>query len=247
VPAEPIGCPPWRIIHHQTLDSTNLEALRLAQQGAEAGTVVAADTQTAGRGRLGRKWADASGSCLLMTVLVHPPAHCAGLLGAAMALAAAEATSALTGASPAIKWPNDLLLGGRKMAGILAEGPRNGLIAVGIGVNVNGDPDDLPYGLRETATFISHEAGHHIDLHAFRQSLLDRLGAYLQALDEGQSAGVVEGVRRFDCLAGRAIHAQAGSTLVEGIALGWLDDGRLAVRDAAGNETALDGGEVTLI
>ncbi|MGD9497512.1 MAG: biotin--[acetyl-CoA-carboxylase] ligase [Armatimonadota bacterium] len=231
---------------HDSLESTNLEALRLAQQGAPAGTVVRADTQTAGRGRLGRSWADLPGRCLLMSVLLQPPASAPGLLTAAAALAAGDAINALTGLSAALKWPNDLLVKGRKVGGVLAEGPARGMVAVGVGINVNGAPQDLPPPMHEAATFVSHEAGRALSIPALAESLAARLDAVYHLLVAGQARRVIEAIAARDCLAGRPIRARAGPYAVTGMALRWLEDGRLLIRDDHGHELALEAGEVTL-
>ncbi len=233
--------------HHESLDSTNLEALRLAERGAPLGSVVLADTQTAGRGRLGRSWADLPGRCLLMSVLLGPPAEAAGLLTATAALAAAEAIEALSGLPVAIKWPNDLMLGEGKAGGVLAEGPVGGPIAVGIGLNVNGAPDDLPGGLRGRATFVSHEAGREVEVGALAEELARRLDRVYHLLVAGQAEALVAGIAARDRLAGRRVRARVGSRMVTGEAVRWLDDGRLLMRDDDGRQITLEAGEVTLL
>lgn len=235
-----------RMVHHEQVDSTNLEALRLAGQQAPVGTVVTARTQTAGRGRLGRGWFDAPGRCLLLSALLEPLAGGAGLLTAAGALAVASAVRSL-GAQAAIKWPNDVLIGGRKVAGVLAEGPREGLFALGIGVNVNGRPADLPGELRDSATFLSHELGREVDLRALQAEVLRGLDDAVARLLAGEGASLVEEIAGYDCLAGRRVRARAGERELTGEALGWADDGRLVVRDDGGRRVRLDAGEVTLI
>jgi len=231
----------------EAIDSTNLEALRLHERGAPVGTVVVTDTQTAGRGRLGRRWDDVPGRCLLMSVLLAAPAHAPGLLTAAAALAAAQAIEALVPVPVAIKWPNDLLVGGRKLAGVLAEGPAEGPVAVGIGVNVNGAPEDLPCDLRERATFVSHEAGRELAVAALADELAARLDDVYHLLVDGHVPTVVECIAARDALAGRRVDVRAGSQTLTGTAVRWLDDGRLLLRDDDGREVVLDAGEVTLL
>ena len=233
--------------HREAIDSTNLEALRLRRGGAPAGTVVVADTQTAGRGRLGRRWDDVPGRCLLMSVLLEAPARAPGMLTAAAALAAAEAVEGLAGVRVALKWPNDLLVDGRKLAGVLAEGPAGGPPAVGIGTNVNGAPANLPPELRGRATFISHEAGRQLAIAALADELAGRLDEVYHLLVSGQARALVERIAERDALAGRRVQARTGSRTVTGAALGWLDDGRLLLRDDDGREVALEAGEVTLL
>ena len=233
--------------HYERLDSTNLEALRLAELGAPPGTVVLADTQSAGRGRRGRAWADVPGRSLLMSVLLGRPSGAAGLLTASAALAAAEAVETLTGLRVQIKWPNDLLAGERKLGGVLAEGRGELPVAVGIGVNVSGAPEDLPVELRASASFVSHEAGREVGVTALAEELAGQLDRVYHLLEAGGAPAIVERLVARDCLAGRAVVARIGATTVRGEAVGWRDDGRLAIRGDDGAEVLLDAGEVTLL
>src|ERR1700731_1016213 len=113
----------WDVHWRSWVASTNAVAMEMARAGAPEGLVVVADHQTAGRGRLGRSWESPPGASLLASILLRPvlpPARLA-LCAGAVALAAADACAALTGVEPRLKWPNDLVVGGRKLAGILAE------------------------------------------------------------------------------------------------------------------------------
>ena len=236
----------WRIIRHERLDSTNLELLRLAEQGAEPGTVVVAKTQTAGRGRLGRRWMDVPGRCLLMSVLLDAPDHTRSLLTAAMALAATRALEGLGDIAPRIKWPNDVLIEGRKVAGVLAEGPARGPVAVGLGINVNGVPADLPEDLRDRAGFVSEYLGHEVAVGVVEKAVRQGLDATCTRLARGESALVIEALNSYDCLSGREITAAVAGSTVRGIAQRWLPDGRLLMIDQEGRELKLEAGEVTL-
>lgn len=236
----------WTIHRHEELDSTNLEALRMARQGAGPGTVVVARTQTAGRGRLGRNWTDLPGRCLLMSALLEPPAGAEGLLTAAMALAATEAIDCLGKVAPRIKWPNDVVLAGRKVAGVLAEGSSDGPVAVGLGINVNGSSADLPEGLRDRACFVSEHLGREVDLRELEGTVLSHVSEAYGRLARGKSADLVKALNRYDDLAGREIEAAVGGETIRGTARGWLPDGRLMIEGEDGREIRLDAGEVTL-
>lgn len=238
--------PQWRVCRHESIDSTNLEILRLSRQGAKPGTVVIAGTQSAGRGRLGRGWEDLPGRSLLMSALLEPPAESRGLLTAAMALAATEAIARLGEVEPQIKWPNDLLIEGRKVAGVLAEGPAEGPVAIGIGVNVNGNAADLPEGLRDRACFISEHLGREVPLSELEAAILRHLRVVYEDLLRGDSAGLIERLSRRDCLAGREITVTMGSQVLRGTARGWLPDGRLLICDEEDREVRLEAGEVTV-
>ncbi|MHB8681160.1 MAG: biotin--[acetyl-CoA-carboxylase] ligase [Acidimicrobiales bacterium] len=173
------------------IDSTNRYLVDVARAGAKGPLVAVADHQTAGRGRLGRRWETPPETNLLVSVLLSPalPPDELHLCSAAVALSAVEACHVLTGVEASLKWPNDLVVDGRKLAGVLAESvaePGDGgarAVVVGIGVNVAWPPaeDDVAFGrvpaeLRQGATSLAREARRPVD----RGELLDRL---LQALD----------------------------------------------------------------
>jgi BirA family transcriptional regulator, biotin operon repressor / biotin---[acetyl-CoA-carboxylase] ligase len=170
-----------------SIDSTNRYLLDEARSGAPEGLVAVADSQEAGRGRLGRTWVAPPGSSLLVSVLLRPglalPPSSSHLLTVAVALAAADACAELAGVNPSLKWPNDLLVGERKLAGILAEadaGPASAgarAVVVGLGLNVAW-PQELPDELQETATALNHAAGSRA---VERDELLDRILAGLEA------------------------------------------------------------------
>ena len=161
------------------LDSTNRYLVDEARAGAPAGTVVVADHQTAGRGRLGRTWVAPPGASLLTSVLLRPqlPAERRHLLVAAAGLAMAEAVESETGVVAGLKWPNDLLVGDRKLCGVLAEAAADALV-VGLGVNVEWT--DVPGDLAAIATACNLEGGRPTERSALLDSFLarfaDRLG-----------------------------------------------------------------------
>src|SRR5262245_53250705 len=165
----------------EQIDSTNREALNLAQADVAHGTVVVAETQTEGRGRLARTWYSPPGINVYCSTVLRkaPPAERMSAwlswLPLITALAAAEAIESLAGITVGVKWPNDLLIAERKVGGILCEsGTSQGLgpfQVVGIGINVNGTRADFPSDLSDTATTIAHEAACTVD----RNGLLSRL------------------------------------------------------------------------
>ncbi len=144
--------------HFERVDSTNTRARELAAEGAEHGTVVTADEQTAGRGRQGRTWTAPPGKALLYSAIVRPLAARHLMLPLAAPLAVCEAAEELA-ADPLrckVKWPNDVLVEGRKLAGILVEArPQDGWAVIGIGLNLSISPDDFPPDLRDKAVSIS--------------------------------------------------------------------------------------------
>jgi BirA family transcriptional regulator, biotin operon repressor / biotin---[acetyl-CoA-carboxylase] ligase len=221
-------------VHLRRTGSTNDRARELAVAGAPHGTLVTAGEQTAGRGRQGRSWSAPAGSALLASlVLREPPA----LLPLAAAVAVAVAVEAAAGGAAAIKWPNDVLVDGRKVAGILAEGrPQEDWAVLGIGVNVALEPADLPPDLRAIAGTLGLEPRAIEDVLA---SLLARLERWLAA----EPVATLEAWRTRDALAGHDVEWAAGS----GRAAGVDTEGRLVVELPGGGRTALDAGEVHLV
>jgi len=221
----PLGAPR---VHHRRTDSTNARARELATAGAPHGTLVTADEQTAGRGRQGRVWSAPPGRALLMSLVLREWPR---LLPLAAALAVAE----VAGEATTIKWPNDVLLDERKVAGILVEGrSQEGWMVLGIGLNVALRLDDFPPELRDTAATLG---GDPADVERALHELLGALHRWLSVPHDD----VVSAFRERDALAGREVSWADGSGVAEGID----GDGRLLVR--AGDElVALDAGEVHL-
>jgi BirA family biotin operon repressor/biotin-[acetyl-CoA-carboxylase] ligase len=216
-------------LHLRATDSTNERARALAVRGAPHGTLVTAGAQTAGRGRQGRTWEAPAGRGLLMSLVLRdwPPL---------LPLAAAVAVADVAGPEAAIKWPNDILLRGGKLAGILVEArPQEGWAVLGIGMNVAVRPGDLPEELRDRA------AGLELDPPAIETTL----AALLAALGERlalEPPALLAAYRKRDALLGRAVRWQRG----EGTAAGLDDRGRLLVERPDGTQAALDAGEVHL-
>jgi BirA family transcriptional regulator, biotin operon repressor / biotin---[acetyl-CoA-carboxylase] ligase len=216
-------------LHLRATTSTNDRARELAAAGAPHGTLVTAGAQSAGRGRQGRTWSAPPGRALLMSLVLRDPP-------ALLPLAAAVAVSEAAGPRAAIKWPNDVLLDGRKLAGILAEGrPQEGWAVLGVGLNVAVRPGDLPPELRDTAASLGLDPG---DVEAVLARVLDALQRTL-SLDAG---AVLDAWRDRDALLGREITWSTG----RGRAAGIDGAGRLVVELPGGGRTALDAGEVHL-
>jgi BirA family transcriptional regulator, biotin operon repressor / biotin---[acetyl-CoA-carboxylase] ligase len=215
-------------LHLRVVDSTNLRARELALAGAPHGTTVTATEQTAGRGRQGRAWVAPAGRALLVSVVVRDPP-------ALLPLVAAVAVADAVGETAQIKWPNDVLLDGRKVAGILVEGrPQERWAVVGVGLNVAVRADDLPEELRDRATGLGLEP-------ADVERKLGELCRHLDARLREDAAATLAAWRARNALTGREITWAGGSGTAEGVD----DDGRLLVRTASGVE-ALDAGEVHL-
>jgi len=227
-------------VHHRVTDSTNRRARALAEDGAPHGTLVTADEQTAGRGRQGRSWSAPAGSAVLMSVVVRDLAPGAeALLPLTAAVAACEGVDAAAAVRCEIKWPNDVWLEGRKLAGILVEGrPAEGWAVVGIGINVSARLADLPDELRSTATSLASagRSGARSD---------EVLSAVVLALDRrlGTPAPeLLDAWRGRDALHGERVTWSGGT----GVAAGVDESGALIVETGAGERVRLDAGEVHL-
>jgi len=215
-------------VHFRLTDSTNARARELAARGAPHGTVVTAAEQSAGRGRQGRTWTAPPGRALLCSVLIRDPPR---LLPLVAGIAVAE----VSGSAAQIKWPNDVLVVGRKIAGILVEARlQERWAVVGIGLNVAVRDADFPPELRDRAGTLGLEPS----------AIEPTLDALLRALEHwlaADSGGVLEAVRARDALLGRPVH-WGGRT---GTGAGVDGEGRLVVRTEDG-EVRLDAGEVHL-
>jgi BirA family transcriptional regulator, biotin operon repressor / biotin---[acetyl-CoA-carboxylase] ligase len=221
-----------------SLDSTNRYLLDEARRGAPEGVVAVADHQTAGRGRRGREWVAPPRASLLVSVLLRPSlaSEQHQLVAMACGVAMADAVERVAGFVPALKWPNDLVVGVRKLAGILAEAEGDAVV-VGIGVNVNWDT--FPPELAETATACNLDAGHAVD----RRELL---AAFLRALDgRYRNLGDVrsEYERRLATL-GRRVRIERPDGDLEGRAVGVGESGELLVDSGEDNPVAVHVGDV---
>jgi BirA family transcriptional regulator, biotin operon repressor / biotin---[acetyl-CoA-carboxylase] ligase len=217
-------------LHLRETGSTNAVARDLAAAGAPHGTLVTARTQTAGRGRQGRAWVTPPGGALLASLVLRPPDPLLSLRGG---LAVAD----LAGGRARVKWPNDVLVDGRKIAGVLAEGrPQEGWAVLGIGINLALDESALPPEARDRAGTLGRPP---TDAEAV---LADLLGALERRLAEPPHEALAA-LRARDALLGAPVRWAGGV----GTGAGIDDDGRLVVRDEGGAATALDAGEVHLL
>jgi BirA family transcriptional regulator, biotin operon repressor / biotin---[acetyl-CoA-carboxylase] ligase len=216
-------------LHLRETGSTNDRARALAAAGAPHGTLVTAGAQTAGRGRQGRTWAAPPGRALLCSLLLRA-------YDPLLPLRAGLAVADLAGDEARVKWPNDMLVDDRKLAGILVEArPRDGWAVLGIGVNVAVDPAELPPEVRERAATLGRAPG------ALEPTLGELLALLERRLDEPASASLAA-LRARDALRDRPVRWAGG----EGIGAGIDDAGALLVRLGDGSVRALDAGEVHL-
>ncbi len=242
-----LGGHPVEVRRFASIDSTNRYLLDEARAGAPEGVVAVADHQEAGRGRLGRTWSAPAGSSLLVSVLLRPavPVERLMLVTMAAGLALAEAVEQVAGIAVALKWPNDLVVGDRKLAGLLAEAdlgtPASGLaVVVGAGCNVQwpspGAPG-FPPELVGTATACNLEAGHPVDRDALLDAYLARLALRYHGFtgSEGPDGLRADYRARLSTLGRRVrVELAGGRAPVVGLATGVDDSGRLVVEPEAG-------------
>ncbi len=227
----------WKAFHFFTvIDSTNACAGELAGRGAAHATVVCADAQTSGRGRLGRKWESPSGLNLYLSLLLRPPVDPtqAPQLTLVTAVALAAAIEDVSGIRAGLKWPNDVYLDGRKAAGILAEmsadPDRLRHVVIGVGLNVNAEASDFPGELRDKATSLKIVAGR-----AFRR--VEVLARFLDSFAECYGVFLSDGFkalrpsfRQRDVLAGKKALLRQGGEEARGKVLGVNESGLLLFR-----------------
>ena len=240
------------------LESTNKTALKMTERlatlpdGTADGTLVLAEAQSQGRGRLGRRWISPPGVNLYASLILRPriPATEVSVLPCLAATSVVQAIRAITRLEAVIKWPNDILIHGRKVAGILTElgvakdlvntqsppqspqlaGGFFNYIIIGIGINVNLDPKALPDEIRASATSLMAEAGHGLDRNELMATLCNKLEErYLRFLSEG-SINILEEFRTLTATLGKRVKVILPGRIIEGWAEGIDRDGALILR-----------------
>ncbi len=238
------GSPP--VFYYASVASTNDTAARLAERGAADGTAVVGELQTAGRGRLGRSWYSPPGAGLYVSVVFRPTASAALLppmITLAAGVALADAVRVCTHLPVEIKWPNDLVIGRRKLAGILTEAPgaeRLAYAIVGFGINLR--PAAYPPDIGDRATSIESELGRPIERGPLLAECLASLAAWHDALRAGRGASILE---RWRALApscqGTTVEWTARHGTATGVTSGIDEDGALLVRTSGGTERIIAG------
>jgi len=231
----------WEILRLGRVTSTQDTARAYAESGAKDGTVIVADTQSQGRGRQGRGWDSLPGG-LYMTALLEAGSH-ANLMPLVAGVAVAETMRDGFGVEAVLKWPNDVLIGGRKVGGVLVDadwsGDGRGVILLGVGVNLN---NAIP-GLLDEATSLSVEAGEEIDIDVFLESLLESLDCILSTLevDPGEAVARWEGLS--ETLGRRIVIMDSSGDVFEGVAESIDIDGAL-ILDCGGRSIRVLSGTV---
>lgn len=241
-------------IHLECVDSTNTEAKRLAAQDAPEGTLVLAEEQTGGKGRLGRNWSAARGENVMMTLLLRPkirPDH-APRLTLLMAMAAVRSIRKETGLEAGIKWPNDVVVHGKKLCGILTEMDTEihsiNYVVIGIGINVN--QENFPEEIRERAGSLCLELGKKISRAGLAAGVLEELERLYETFLETEDLSTLYEEYNALCINfGREVLVTMplkGLELCRGIAEGINEKGELAVRKEDGSVEYVSSGEVSV-
>lgn len=248
---------------YDTLSSTNELGRREAEAGAAEGLVIVAEQQTAGRGRLGRVWASPPGG-LWLSIILTPrlPAAQIPLVGLAASVATAAAIEETTGLAPRLKWPNDVLVDGRKVAGLLLEAapvrrdapaPAFGSapaappawVVCGIGINVNVAPEALPSRPRYPATSLAAALGRPAERGRLLRALLRRLNRNYDQLRAHGGHGILAHWRARSETLGRGVQVSTASETIAGLAYDVDETGALLVRTAGGGDRRIIAGDVT--
>lgn len=232
--------------------STNDVVEKLARDGVAEGIVVFAESQTKGRGRLGRTWVSPPGQGLWCSVLLRPrlAPQAATQLTVITAVAVARAIEKFTGLRPGIKWPNDIVFGRRKVAGILlelgAELDHIRHVILGIGLDVNLLPGDLPVGLREVATSLREQAGEPVDRPGLATALIQELDAVYARFQGGDFHELGDEWMRRCVTLGHRVTLHVGDRVVAGRAEALDDEGALLLRTDHGRLERVVGGDVVM-
>jgi BirA family transcriptional regulator, biotin operon repressor / biotin---[acetyl-CoA-carboxylase] ligase len=242
-----------RIVFESEVDSTNRLARDLAIQGAVEGTLVVAESQTGGRGRKGRNWFSPPGEGIYVSLVLRPPFQPAEApkMTLLAGVALAETFIQIVPSRVTIKWPNDVLLGGKKIAGILIEISTDidaiDYMVVGVGINVNTPPGSFPVDLRGRATSLAAEIGHTVDRTEILGAFLERLERYYDLIGKEGFAPVIRRWRELSDMAGRRVRVHSFDRSLEGTIEGIDDDGVLLVNVSDGTLHRVIAGDVEYI
>jgi len=237
----------WRIHYFEELTSTQDHAAQLAEQGAEQGTVVIAETQSAGHGRLGRQWYSPAGVNLYLTIILRPKivSSMVACLSLMAGVAAAEAIETVAAGMVMLKWPNDVWLRGKKAGGILAkavnDGSRVAYVLAGIGLNLNLRAGDIPDDLRRIATSVRIETGKECDRSAIAAALFSRLDTRYTELEKRGFAAIRPLWERYSALAGKEVTVSDNGKHQSGVVKGIDDEGALILDTGVGTMRIIAG------
>lgn len=239
------------LVYYDSTDSTNNRARQLAEEGAPHGTLVVADSQTAGKGRRGRHWEAPDGTGIWMTLILRPDMEpqSASMLTLVAAMAVAEAIRHITGLEAVIKWPNDIVCNGKKAVGILTEMSTEAewirYVIVGIGINVNMEA--FPGDLGQTATSLKLELGCSVKRSPLIGAVMKAFEKYYAMFEaDGDLSGMVDTYNAWSANAGRQVRVLDPAGEYRGEALGIDSQGALLVKCSEGEVKSVISGEVSV-
>ena len=240
-----------RIIYfHDAVESTNLLAIELAQQGAPEGTVVLADQQLGGRGRGSRSWHSPAGVGIYCSIVLRPKtaAAKAQFITLMAGVSIVKAIARCTGLSPRVKWPNDVLINERKVAGILLESRMSGRqidhSVIGFGINVNNGSADLPEDIRVKASSLLMELRKPVDRGTLLIDIFSELERLYHVFQDEDFPIILEQWRQSSSTLGQKVRIWQKDEATEGIAVDLSEDGGLVVRLEGGKQTVIHAGDV---
>ncbi|PKM81393.1 MAG: biotin--[acetyl-CoA-carboxylase] ligase [Firmicutes bacterium HGW-Firmicutes-14] len=241
-----------KIVYCESVDSTNNLARTLAQEGSPDGTVVIAEEQTGGRGRMGRSWYSPPGQGIWFTLILRPPVNPADAAKITMvsAVAAARGIREYTGLAAGIKWPNDILLSGRKAVGILtemnAEIDRVNYLVVGIGININVDRGQVSSELAAALASLEEEAGRHLSRIELLAAILNDLDRLYREFIDGNFSQILIEWRKMSVTLGKLVKVTSLHDTDEGLAFDVDEEGALLLRKKDGSVRRILAGDVSL-
>jgi BirA family transcriptional regulator, biotin operon repressor / biotin---[acetyl-CoA-carboxylase] ligase len=241
-----------KIVLLEEVDSTNVCAAELGRKGADEGTVVIADSQTSGKGRLGRSWQSPPGVNLYASIILRPEGDPVTFSGMTLAagVAVAETIRTYCREGVALKWPNDVQIKGRKVCGILSEmqgiGGSAGFMVIGIGVNINIRRSDFQEELRDIATSLLEETGRQTDRTAFVALLLERLLHWYRIFLAGDFTVIRDRWLALSAMVGKQVRVTFHDRVETGRVIGMDEAGALLLEDEQGGVQTIMAGDVSL-
>ena len=241
----------WETYYSPVVESTQKTAAKLFRENPQGGVFAAANFQTGGRGRQNNSWISPKGKSLLFSFVLlpgHAPSHL-HLLTIASALSVCDAVRKIDHLKPHVKWPNDVLLNGKKICGILTEmissDGEKGVVA-GIGLNVNQRPADFPSELREHAASLRMETGRDIPRLPLLRDIMKAFENHYFMFQKGEYSRIINQWKRSSAMLGRSVSLQSGKRKVHGVVIDLEDNGAIVLRLDNGRTKAFLGSDCRL-
>jgi BirA family biotin operon repressor/biotin-[acetyl-CoA-carboxylase] ligase len=243
-----------KVYFFQEVDSTNTIAFDLGKEGKPHGTLVVAESQTKGRGRLGRKWESPPGTGIYCSIILRPELAPEDLpkITLAAGVAVCKAVEKKTNLAPLIKWPNDILLAGKKLGGILTETGNfmygePPLVVLGIGLNINSDLSGFPTALSGKITSLKIQTGRQYSRGSFLKAIINEIEKNLTELQKNNFHKIIRQFRKRDAVSGKLLSwVTIKGDITTGVSLGIDDHGLLHIKDEQGTIHEIMSGDITL-